>query len=93
MRWSRTRDYHGSRLYEEDRPAVRQSSFWITWLVEMVKQKLRSLTARPAPPIVLLQGRERNFSLLGESSRRSTYVNPRDGLLPIALASRVRHED
>jgi hypothetical protein len=88
MRWSRSTDYHGSRSYEHDRPAVTQSSLMLAWLI--VRQKLRRLAARRASSTVLLQDGERSFSLLGGRSSRPRAA---ECAFPRAQISRLRHED
>ena len=93
MRWSRPTDYHGSRSYEQDRPAVRQSSLMVAWLINILKQKLRKFAARPMSSAVLLHDGEHSFSLLGATSRRSSHRRPAECPFPTTDASRLRHED
>jgi len=69
MKWRRETDYHGSRGYGSEDAPVSMSSLTFAWLIEMVKIKLGKLRPRPRSPELLLKGGQRNFSLLGTSSR------------------------
>lgn len=89
MGWSRPTDYHGSRSYEQDRPAVRQTSLMVAWLMNILRQKLRKFAAPTASSAVLLHDGEHSFSLLGANSRRRAPECP----FPTTDASRLRHED
>jgi len=92
MSWSRPTDYHGSRSYEQDRPAVRQSSLVLAWLIEIVRQKLRSLGSGRTSLAETLPTGDHGFSLLGATSRKSR-ERPADCPFPMAHTSRLRHEN
>lgn len=73
MKWRRRTDYHGSRLYEPDGPAVAQFSLVLAWAMNVVKGGLRTLLSfgtRPTPAKILVHDGERRFSMLGGDDRR-----------------------
>jgi hypothetical protein len=65
MKSHREIDYHGSRSYGLEQPAVGKFSLTVAWLGEIVKSKLRKLRSGSTAPVVLLHDGEHNFSLLG----------------------------
>lgn len=46
MMWSRRVDYHGSRSYERDAPAIGRFELLGLWLASIAKAKLRGLRKR-----------------------------------------------
>ena len=75
MQWGRRRDYHGSRSYDLEEPAISRASLLLAWIVSGAKRRFRTMLDWVAPPsssTTLLRDGERGFSLLGsdESSER-----------------------
>jgi hypothetical protein len=58
-------DYHGSRSYGSEEPAVGTFSLALAWAGEIIKSKLRRLRGPSAPPAVLLHEGKHSFTLLG----------------------------
>ena len=92
MRWSRSTDYHGSRSYEQDRPAVRQSGLMLAWLMNILRQKWRKLAPPTTSSSETLPAGEHGFSLLGATSGKSL-ERAADCPFPMAHTSRLRHEN
>jgi hypothetical protein len=65
----------------------------VAWLINILKQKLRSFAARPMSSTVLLHDGEHSFSLLGATTRRSSKRRAAECPFPTTDASRLRHED
>ena len=72
MKWRRETDYHGSRSYGYHEPQVNMLSLTFAWMTNIVRGKLRKLSARSVSPVVLLHDGKHNFSLLGANSRSDT---------------------
>lgn len=75
MKWARKRDYHGSRRYDLDEPAISQTQLTLAWVIRSAKLRLGTLldwARRPSSSTTLLSDAERGFSVLGsdESSQR-----------------------
>ena len=88
MKWNRETDYHGSRSYGADAPAVTRAGLLVAWLAAILRQKLRLLTGRPSCEVLVHEG-ERTFSVLGTEVRLPGNDNP----FAIEHPSRLRHED
>ena len=69
MKWRREIDYHGSRAYGAEEPALRRLSLGIAGLVNFARRAFGKLGRQPEPPIVLLHDGQHSFSLLGLDSR------------------------
>ena len=72
MKWRRETDYHGSRSYGYHEPQVNMLSLIFARMTNIVRGKLRKLSARSVSPVVLLHDGEHHFSLLGANSRSDT---------------------
>jgi hypothetical protein len=93
MKWHRKTDYHGSRSYEQDRPAVSQPSLVLARFTNILKEKWRRFAMRPMSSTVLLHEGEHSFSLLGATSRRRSHRKDAECPFPTAHPSRLRHEN
>ena len=100
MKWHEV-DYHGSRSYERDRPAIRRTNLIISWLAMVVRERFRRLASPTAPSAVLLHDGKRSFSLLGASDqsnlreqRKCPFPTTVEAAQrPVRSFSKLRHED
>ena len=104
MKWSRPIDYHGSRSYEPDAPAVSQVGLMTAWFSAVLRLKWRKFGGRASRSTVLLRNGDRNFSLLGAASNGKAASPGAKERFPFPgaygmndnlrdVASRLRHED
>jgi|SRR5690242_17672761 len=68
MKWRREIDYHGSREYGAEEPALRRFATRLMHLVKLARRMAGRLGGQPEPPIVLLRDGQHNFSQLGLGS-------------------------
>lgn len=68
MKWHSEIDYHGSRSYDRDERPVGQFSLTMAWLLNMAREMVAKVAARPSAPTVLLRDGKHSFSLLGAES-------------------------
>jgi hypothetical protein len=68
MKWRREINYHGSRAYGSEEPAMRRLGLGIAGLVSFARRTLGKLGRQPEPPMVLLHDGQHSFSLLGLDS-------------------------
>jgi len=101
MKWHEV-DYHGSRSYQRDRPAIKRTSLVLSWLAMVVRERLRRLASPTAPSTVLLHDGKRSFSLLGASAHSNLSDRERKcpfpttveaAQRPVRAVSTLRHED
>jgi hypothetical protein len=97
MKWHREVDYHGSRSYGTDRPAIGGLSLIFAWLAAIARRRLRRFAPRPSPSAVLFHDGERSFSLLG-ARRRPDPLRPFPTMAELDErrrhpVSRLRHEN
>jgi hypothetical protein len=74
MKWGRDYDYHGSRSYEANEPAIGRLSLMLHWIANVIRDRARKLAGRSSPPAFTVF----NFSLLGDDNRGG----PRSATLP-----------
>ncbi|HEU4695911.1 MAG TPA: hypothetical protein VFR92_02990 [Sphingomicrobium sp.] len=65
MKWGRDYDYHGSRSYEANEPAIGRLSLMLHWVANVIRDRARKLAGRSSPPAFTVF----NFSLLGDDSK------------------------
>ena len=91
MKWGRQIDYHGSRSYDADGPAVGRFGLIAAWLADVAASRLRRLrmseTRRTPSRIVLSKGK-RGFSSLGAAPVRSP--QPRAADRPFSHAAPMK---
>jgi hypothetical protein len=79
------RDFHGSRTYERDEPAVGQTSLALAWFFSGTRRRLKKFLLWAAPPSssrTLLNNGERRFSQLGARPSKQHPVRAADCPLP-----------
>ena len=72
MKWGRDYDYHGSRTYDRNEPAIGRFSLMLHWIANVVRGRARRLSGRSSPPAFLLLDGKHNFSLLGDNRARAS---------------------
>jgi hypothetical protein len=78
MKWGRQIDYHGSRSYPPDAPAIGRIGLLLAWLANIVRGKLRK---RARSTISLIDG-EHGYSWLGVAPARSPRARSADCPFP-----------
>jgi hypothetical protein len=83
MKWRPEIDYHGSRAYGAEKPALRRLGLGIAGLVNCARRAFGKLGRQPEPPIVLLHAGKHSFSLLGLDSRAVARGKPAECPFPV----------
>jgi hypothetical protein len=85
MKWGRHIDYHGSRSYDADGPAIGRFRLIAAWLANVARRKLRKPRGhepRRSSSAILLANDERGFSWLGGTPDRNRRSGPADCPFP-----------